>query len=333
MRDAAAQIIDRIQLARDSRTTLRIAGQGSKAELLGSRRGDVLLDLTSHCGVEQYRPEELVITARAGTSLDEVNQTLAEKGQCLAAEPPGYKSRGTVGGVVASGLSGPSRPFRGSLRDTVLGVVMVNGLGERLKFGGEVFKNVAGFDVARLMVGSEGAFGVLLSVSLRVAPLDPAIGCFRKAMPASDAVSSMRAWALKPLPLTGLAWVDGVLHWRIAGAPSVVEATRVKLAGEEDDPTFWTALRDRSLPCFSTLVNSRALVPPSTPPDGDDVCIDWAGSLRWRRGDSTSINNVSKIGESPLCGSGVDPLLIRIKAAFDPGRIFNPDLLHADITA
>lgn len=337
MADANERIIDRIQLARDSKTTLRIIGQGSKVSLLGARRGDNLLDMTTYGGIERYRPEELVITVRAGTPLAEVSAALAEHGQCLAAEPPCQDGAGTIGGAVAAGLSGPARPFRGSLRDSVLGVEMVNGFGERLRFGGEVFKNVAGFDVARLLAGSEGALGVLLSVSLRVAPQDRCVHGFRREMPAGEAVRCMRSWLLRPLPVSGLAWVDGVLHGRLAGAATVVDEARHTLhrevGGDEDDLSFWQALRDRALPCFAESVRSWERVPPATPPGDADVCIDWAGGLRWRRSTTVEAGNGCVVGESPLRIPPVDPLLVRIKAAFDPGRIFNPDLLNADTTA
>jgi glycolate oxidase FAD binding subunit len=332
MADATERILDQVHLARDSRTTLVIAGQGSKRFLLGARRGDVTLDMTRHHGLVTYRPEELVITARAGTPLAQVNAELTEKNQCLAAEPPCHHGEGTIGGAVAAGLSGPARPFRGSLRDSVLGVEMINGLGERLRFGGEVFKNVAGFDVARLLTGSEGALGVLLSVSLRVAPLPQATLACGREMTASEAVALMRRWAREPLPLTGLAWAQGRLHWRLSGAATVVAAARKNLGGDEEDPGFWSELRDCALPCFASGVTHRVVIAPATEPDADDVCIDWAGGLRWRRTPSPA-GESCVLGQSPLAQVNIDPLLARIKNAFDPSRIFNPDLLHADAAA
>jgi glycolate oxidase FAD binding subunit len=219
------------------------------------------------------------------------------------------------------------------LRDSVLGVEMINGFGERLRFGGEVFKNVAGFDVARLLTGSEGAFGVLLSVSLRVAPKDPCIRAFRQSMPADEAITRMRSWVLRPLPFSGLAWVDGVLHGRLAGAATVVGAACRTLGGEEGDLSFWDALRDRELPCFADSVRSWTRLAPATAPTDADVCIDWAGSLRWRASTDVARGSGCVVGESPLRAMDVDPLLNRIKVAFDPGRIFNPDLLNADAAA
>ncbi|MBM4204662.1 MAG: glycolate oxidase subunit GlcE [Gammaproteobacteria bacterium] len=332
MADATERILDQITLARDSRTTLTIAGHGSKAPLLGQRRGDGVIDLTRHHGILTYHPAELVITARAGTPLADVNAALVEQGQCLAADPPCYQGRGTLGGAVAAGISGPSRPFRGSLRDSVLGVGMVNGLAERMRFGGEVFKNVAGFDVARLLSGSEGALGVLLSVSLRVAPVPQTIVAFCRESSAAEGVILMRKWTLEPLPLTGLAWSQGKLHWRLAGTSTVVAAARKRLGGDEEDPSYWPKLRDRELPCLGSGVSYRVVVAPATHPDDGDVCIDWAGGLRWRSA-ALAQGQSCPVGQSPLTTSPVDPLLLRIKQAFDPGRIFNPELLRANAAA
>lgn len=332
MADRSQALLERIELARASRTTLCIRGHGSKSDLSGSRRGDVVLDTTLHNGIERYRPEELVITVRAGTSLAEVNAALAEHGQQFASDPPEYGGRGTIGGAVASGLSGPSRPFCGSLRDVVLGVEMVNGLGERLRFGGEVFKNVAGFDVSRLMAGSEGAFGLLLGVSLRVAPVPECVAARRREMSAGDAVNLMRTWAVKPLPLTGLAYADGQLHWRLAGSQPVVAAALAMLPGDDEAPDFWARLRDRGLPCLNQPGLARVPKPPATTPDENDVCIDWAGSLRWTRAAHPGAEGCP-VGTSPMLRMAENPLIRRIKAAFDPQGIFNPDLIHADTAA
>ena len=332
MADASADLLERVQLARASRTTLRICGHGSKAGLLGQRLGDTLLDVSRHSGIERYRPEELVMTVRAGTPLAEVNAALAEQHQCLAADPPEYGGRGTIGGAVASGLTGPSRPFRGLLRDSVLGIEMINGFGERLRFGGEVFKNVAGFDVARLLAGSEGALGVLLSVSIRVAPREAAVVCARSPMSAEDAVLRMRSWAIRPLSLSGLAWADGFLHWRLAGAGSVVDTLHHTLGGEEEPADFWRQLRDGELPGVQTA-RWRIHVAPATSPVAGETCIDWSGALRWRLDAPPPGTNACPAGDSPLRRGDIDPLLVRIKQAFDPDRIFNPELIHADQSA
>lgn len=339
MSDIATDVLERVRTARAARSTLAIRGHRSKAELLGSPGGEADLDLAAHRGILDYQPDELVITARAGTPLSDITAALDEHGQCLAAEPPMFAGRGTFGGAVASGLSGPSRPFRGSLRDSVLGVELVNGLAERLRFGGQVFKNVAGFDVSRMLTGSEGAFGVLLSASIRVAPKPERIEYRKMTMDATAAVTSMRRWTSQPLPLSGLAWIAGELHWRLAGAACVVKEIANQLGGEEDDADFWPSLRDAELPAMASAVRLwRSAVPPATPPDAADLCLDWAGALRWRAGD-TSANALPageftcQRGSSPLQPDRVSDLMRRLKDAFDPDHVFNPGLIHADTTA
>jgi glycolate oxidase FAD binding subunit len=336
--DIAADVIERIRAARAARSTLAIRGHRSKRRLLGSPGGQADLDLGLHCGIIDYQPEELVITARAGTPLSDITAALDEHGQCLAAEPPMFAGRGTLGGAVASGLSGPARPFRGSLRDCVLGVEVINGLAERLRFGGQVFKNVAGFDVSRMLTGSEGAFGVVLAASLRVAPKPERVECRKLMMNAPAAVICMRNWASQSLPLSGLAWSAGELHWRLAGAACVVKDVADQLSGVEEDPGFWSDLRDGELPLLSSTRLWRHAVPPSTHPDAADVCIDWAGALRWRRQDESLDSMVPgesacQLGSSPLQPDRVSALVRRLKDAFDPDHIFNPGLIHADPTA
>lgn len=338
MSDIAADVIDRIRAALAARSTLSIHGHRSKVNLLGSPGGQADLDLGPHCGIVDYQPEELVITVRAGTPLADITAALDEHGQCLAAEPPLFAGRGTLGGAVASGLSGPARPFRGSLRDSVLGVEIINGLAERLRFGGQVFKNVAGFDVSRLFTGSQGAFGVVLAASLRVAPKPERVECRKMTMDSTAAVICMRKWASQSRPLSGLAWTAGELHWRLAGAACVVKDVADELGGVEADPGFWSRLRDGELPIPTSARMWRRAVPPATPPQSADVCIDWAGALRWSLGDGSvdsvlSGESACQLGSSPLQPHRVSALVRRLKDAFDPDHIFNPGLIHADTTA
>ena len=338
MSDIAADVIEKIRAARATRSTLAIRGHRSKVILLGSPRGQADLDLGPHCGIIDYHPEELVITARAGTPLSDITAALDEHGQCLAADPPMFAGLGTLGGAVASGLSGPARPFRGSLRDSVLGVEVINGLAERLRFGGQVFKNVAGFDVSRMLTGSEGAFGVVLAASLRVAPKPERVECRKLTMDAAAAVICMRKWAGQSLPLSGLTWTAGELHWRLAGAVCVVKDVADQLGGVEEDPGFWSELRDAELPMLTATRLWRHAVPPTTLPDAADVCIDWAGALRWSRRDESvdavmPRESACQRGSSPLQPDRVSALVRRLKDAFDPDHVFNPGLIHADPAA
>jgi len=337
--DVATDVIERVRAARAALSTLAIRGHRSKSRLLGPPGGHADLDLELHSGITNYQPDELVITARAGTPLSDITAALDERRQCLAADPPMFAGRGTLGGAVASGLSGPSRPFRGSLRDSVLGIEVVNGLAERLRFGGEVFKNVAGFDVSRLLTGSEGALGVLLSASLRVAPKPERLEYRKATLDAAAAVTCMRTWASQSLPLSGLAWIAGELHWRLAGASSVVNEIAGKLGGVEDDPGFWTRLRDGELTINTSPTRLwRCAVPPATPPDPADICLDWAGALRWRDQDKSADFLLPgaftcQRGSSPLRADRVTDLVRRLKDAFDPEHVFNPGLIHADTTS
>ncbi|MEZ5598288.1 MAG: glycolate oxidase subunit GlcE [Pseudomonadales bacterium] len=330
----AQRVAEQVLAARASGTTLAIRGHASKRALLGERRADAVLDMRACSGVLSYRPDELVITVRAGTPLKELEAVLAERRQHIAPGIPLLEGQGTVGGAVAAGLSGPSRPWRGSLRDVILGVEMVNGLGERLRFGGEVFKNVAGFDVARLVTGSEGAFGALLSVSLRVAPVPECTRCLVVEMPATPALTWMRRRAAEPHPFGGLCWLEGRLHCRLDGAAQAVADFTGEPGMVEEDPAFWTQLRDAALPFLAGWSGLwRCAVPPATPPDEQTVCIDWAGALRWRRGSINTVGESCPVGSSPLALGACDGLLSRLKAAFDPDHLFNPELMRADAPA
>ncbi|MFW6094392.1 MAG: glycolate oxidase subunit GlcE, partial [Pseudomonadota bacterium] len=220
--DRTDALCDEVRRAREAGEAVRITGAGSKGFLCRGhpQRGGAVreLDVGGHRGIVDYRPEELVLTARAGTPLAEIAGVLAESGQALPFEPPRFQGRGTLGGAVACGLSGPGRPWRGAVRDAVLGVEMVNGLGEHLRFGGQVMKNVAGYDVSRLQTGAFGTLGVLLAVSVRVMPVPAAEETRVFELDARAALERCRAWARGPYPITATAHLDGRLHVRLSGA-------------------------------------------------------------------------------------------------------------------
>ena len=303
--DAALQPLrERILAAGRAGTPLAIRGHGSKAGLApdAARPADGAepLDLTMLSGISAHEPSELVVTVRAGTPIDVLEAALAAEGQHLAFEPPrlqtpGARGRGTVGGMVASGLSGPARMAAGSVRDHVLGVTMLDGRGELLSFGGQVMKNVAGYDVSRLMAGSWGRLGVLCEVSLKVLP-EPVAGLtLRFAMGQAEALAALTGWSRRPLPLQASAWHEGVLMLRLAGAQAAVDAARRELGGEPvaaaEAAAFWTALRDRrhalwqfaaqGLPAGQRLW--RLAVAPHAPTlklRGSGL-IEWHGGQRW----------------------------------------------------
>jgi glycolate oxidase FAD binding subunit len=350
-RDLSDEIKGRVEHALVTGTPLQILGGGTKSFYGREARGESL-SLFGHRGVLDYRPTELVITARAGTPLREIEAALSERGQMLGFEPPHFGRHATLGGAVAAGLSGSRRPFAGAVRDFVLGVTLVNGRGEILRFGGTVMKNVAGFDVSRLMAGSLGTLGVLLDLSLKVLP-KPIVECtlvFDLAM--NDALIAVNQWCGQCLPISGACYGEGRLCVRLSGEESALRRSAALMGGEvlEAGPQFWLDLREQRLGYFSGAENLwRLSLPPAHPmPDLPGVwLIDWAGGLRWLKSDAqaeTIFAMAAKAGGhacrfrgAPQDGSVFQPLPValgalqrRVKQAFDPVGIFNPGRLYAD---
>ena len=277
-------LIDRIRAAHADNTPLVIQGGGSKTFYGNADEGEVLSTRTL-TGVVDYQPKELVLTARAGTSLAEIEALLAAHNQMLAFEPPHFYGAGTLGGSIAAGLSGPRRPYAGAARDFVLGVRMIDGTGQPLRFGGQVIKNVAGYDVSRLMVGALGTLGVLTEVSLKVLPKPGAETTLQFELDEATAILKMNQWAGQPLPLSATSWHAGLLSVRLSGAASAVHAAQAKLGGEplHDAAGFWQRLRDQATPFFDKRPLWRLAVKPTTPPL--KLCeaqwIEWGGAVRW----------------------------------------------------
>ena len=312
MDNSLQHLIDQIQAAATANTPLRIRGSGSKDFYGESLQGEVL-DTRHHCGITSYEPSELVVTARGGTSLAELEAALADKGQCLACEPPRFETPGapghpggTVGGMVACGLSGPARASVGGLRDYVLGVQLINGRAEHLTFGGQVMKNVAGYDVSRVMVGALGTLGVLTDVSLKVLPVAPAEATLVFEVDQARALSQLHAWGAQPLPLNASCWVHDttapnapeLLFVRLRGARAAVESACTRMVADLPGTRMdtaqacadWTACRDLALPFFNqvpALLESPVLwrlsVPQTTPALALPwpQFIEWHGGLRW----------------------------------------------------
>ncbi|MGE0498419.1 MAG: glycolate oxidase subunit GlcE [Ramlibacter sp.] len=298
MDPALLTVLDRIRDAAASGTALRLRGGGTKDFYGEPPRGE-LLDTTPLAGITSYEPSELVVTARAGTPLAALEAELAAQGQCLPFEPPHFGPGATVGGMVAAGLSGPARACVGPVRDYVLGLSLVNGRAEHLTFGGQVMKNVAGYDVSRLMVGALGTLGLITEVSLKVLPFAPAQATLRFALDEATAIRRLNEWAGLPLPLNASSWVvdagQPTLYLRLRGAVAAVEAACGWLLREApgqrvDSPEVsadWTAARELQLPWFTEGHARgedlwRLSVPPTTPPLGlGDTLIDWLGGQRW----------------------------------------------------
>jgi FAD/FMN-containing dehydrogenase len=365
---ALRRLTDRVQAARADQTPLDIRGGGSKAFYGGVPRGEPL-DLCELAGISSYEPTELVVTVRAGTPLAELEALLAERGQCLAFEPPRFSSSSTVGGTVAAGLSGPSRASAGSVRDHVLGATLLNGHGELLSFGGQVMKNVAGYDVSRLLAGSLGVLGVICEVSLKVLPLPTARATLRFEMDEAQALTQLNRWGGQPLPIDASAWHGGELLLRLSGARAAVGAACTRLGGEQlaadTAAARWDALRDQHHPFFQLsaggLVEGEALwrlsVPSSALPLSlpralaGDRLIEWGGAQRWWRGrtaDAAAVRAAAAaVGGHATLFRGADksagvfaplaPPVLRIhrglKQAFDPDRLFNRGRLYDELDA
>ncbi|OYU45251.1 MAG: glycolate oxidase subunit GlcE [Burkholderiales bacterium PBB4] len=303
MDQALKDVIARVHDARDRRLPLRLRGGGTKDFYGGSLQGDVL-DTTPLAGVRSYEASELVITVGAGTALADVEAVLAESGQCLPFEPPHFawsgSGRATIGGMVAAGLSGPARASVGSVRDYVLGLKMVNGLGQHLSFSGQVMKNVAGYDVSRLMAGAMGTLGVLTEVSLKVLPVVPAQATLRFALPQAQALEQLHRWGGKPLPLNASCWLreggEARLVVRLGGAVAAVEAACTSMladqaglrVAEDEAHRFWTHCRNQSLPFFARppradMVLWRLSVAQTAPVMDlpSETLVEWHGGLRW----------------------------------------------------
>ncbi len=344
----------RIRAAADTGEALRIVGSGSKDFYGGGLLGE-LLDVRGYTGIVDYEPTELVLTARAGTPLSEIEAALEAKGQMLAFEPPHFGAA-TLGGCVACGMSGPRRAAAGAVRDFVLGVRMLDGQGRDLRFGGQVMKNVAGYDVSRVIAGSMGTLGLILEVSLKVLPLPPAQTTLRFEMPEVAALRAANQWAAKPLPITATCYTGSELTVRLSGAEAAVSAAKQRLGGEElgDGAAFWEALREQACGFFTIGANDqtplwRLSVPSNTPPlalAGMQL-TEWGGALRWLRsiaparsireavaragGHATLFRAADKsVGAFHPLSAPIAAIHRKLKLAFDPRGIFNPGRMYAE---
>jgi glycolate oxidase FAD binding subunit len=347
--DFIADLCERVRAAHDARTPLRLRGGGTKDFYGGEPRGEIV-EMGGYTGIVAYEPRELVLTVRAGTPLAEVERALAAERQMLPFEPPHFGDRSTVGGAVAAGLSGPRRPYAGSVRDFVLGARVVNGKGEDLSFGGRVIKNVAGYDVSRAMAGALGTLGAITEVSFKVLPRPATEITLGYQMDEAAATARVNEWAGKPLPLAGSAWLGGRLLVRLAGAASAVQAARAKMGGDEasDLPGFWTALRDQRIAFFAGDEPLwRISVPQAARPLGlgEPTLVEWGGGVRWLRGalDAAAVRDVAAragghatlfrggdkaVGAFHPLAPAVEKIHRRLKAAFDPAGILNPGRMY-----
>jgi glycolate oxidase FAD binding subunit len=332
---------------------LAIVGGRSKS-FLQAAKADAELNLSNHKGVLNYEPAELFITARAGTPLAEIEMLLAGHNQMLASEPPHFshgENQATLGGAVACGFSGSRRPFAGSLRDHVLGVKILNGEGELLQFGGQVMKNVAGFDVSRLMAGARGTLGALLEISLKVMPKPEFEQTLLFECPLADAPQRMSDFVRRSLPLSAVAWLEGYIVVRLAGTETAVGSAYAQTGGEiaANSATLWLTLREQSHPFFrDDQPLWRLSIPPASnlPVPENEVFIDWHGGLRWWHTDQPA-EHVEAIANKlggyaylfrdtvPVIGAlppaGLSAIHQRLKTSFDPHGIFNPGVMGGHV--
>lgn len=346
--DLPAQYAGLIQAANAAKAPLRIRAGGTKDFYGHALHGEVL-DVSAYRGVVDYEPTELVITARAGTPLSEIEATLAQRGQMLACEPPHFGTGATLGGCVAAGFSGPRRAAAGSVRDFVLGTRVLNAAGEDLRFGGQVMKNVAGFDLSRLLAGSFGTLGLILEASLKVLPRPETEATLRFVMDQAKAIDLMNRWAAQPLPISATCFVDGVLSVRLSGSELGVNAARSKMGGDNvaDAELFWRSVREQTHPSFQGRLwrlSIKSTAPPLNLP-GRQV-IEWNGALRWIAGDAAAEHMFEAArragGHATLfrggraepimrLDAGVLALHRKLKRALDPNGIFGPQRLGPEL--
>jgi glycolate oxidase FAD binding subunit len=348
-----ASLQAQVQRAFAEKAPLTIRGSGSKDFYGEAVRTKKILEISQHQGIVTYDPTELSITLRAGTPLADIEALLDTHQQRLPFEPPHFAETSTIGGVIAAGLSGPRRPYAGAVRDAVLGVKILNGKGQILSFGGQVMKNVAGYDVSRLMAGSLGILGVILEVSLRVIPhARGKMTLVHDNVSMRSAQQTMRRWARQSLPITATAWYDGQLYTRICGSHLALASAHQIIGGEKLNaaPEFWASLRDHSHEFFQedAPLWRLSVAPTAQVNDNQNQLMEWGGGLRWIKQEESAADDLrnwarcngghatlfrsfhsnpqqsASIRRFQKPNSIVLKLHQRLKQAFDPAGILNP---------
>jgi glycolate oxidase FAD binding subunit len=351
MREVIERYADRIRSAAAAKKPLRLRGGGTKDFYGQALQGEVL-DTRDYTGIVAYEPTELVITVRCGTPLAELEAALRAQGQQLAFEPPHFGPGATLGGTIACGLSGPRRPYAGAVRDHVLGITCLNGGARQLRFGGQVMKNVAGYDISRTLTGSLGTLAVLLDITLKVLPRPETELSLRQEATAAEAIARFNRWAGLPLPLSAGCYHDGALTLRLSGFEQGVKAAANKIGGDPlpDGETFWTDLREQRLAFFDDPqpLWRLSVAPAAAPlPQEDDCLIDWGGAQRWvksgRPAAALRQSAADNGGHATLFRNGDGnevfhplpaPLLAlhrRLKHSFDPAGILNPGRMYREL--
>lgn len=349
-RDIRQALCERVALARAQHDALCIVAGNSKAGYRRERRGETL-SVLEHSGIIDYEPAELVITARAGTPLQQIKNTLREQGQMLAFEPPCFGQSATLGGTIACGLSGPRRPYAGAARDFVLGVNIINGHGQALSFGGRVMKNVAGYDLSRLMVGALGTLGLITEISLKLLPAPEQEITLLFEYDTATAIKRCNTWAQQALPVSATCIMEDGLYLRLSGCADAIQAARNKIGGEVlQHSSLWSSLQEQEHPFFNGANRLwRISVAPATAPlvvDGEWL-IEWGGGQRWLKTDAEAqeVYRVARQagGHATLHDKNLghrflqtldEPLLSlhrRLKLALDPANILNPGAMYPEL--
>lgn len=349
MPDLSTKIIDQVASAFESQTPLNITGEGTKSFLGHHAKETQALDVSGHRGIIEYDPAELVLVARAGTPLREIENTLNERQQILGFEPPFADRGATLGGAVAAGLAGPGRAYAGSVRDFVLGASFINGKGELITTGGKVMKNVAGFDLFRPMAGAMGTLGVLLDVSLRVSPKAEEVQTLvLEEKDELTALKRMNSWALQTQAISASTWDGRRLRIRLSGSSASIDHAHALIGGEKlADGRYWYDLNNLKLEFFQRDGRLwRISVAPMSDPIGQDldILLDWGGAQRWLKSDESPgtirawAARAGGHAECYSCDETVDTyhpledtslsLHRRFKDALDPAGILNPGRMY-----
>ena len=350
--DISNNLLKQISIAFNDKTPLRISAGNSKT-FYGNHVNAQAINTLEHKGITEYQPSELVVTVRSGTLLSELESELKANKQMLAFEPPQHSEEATIGGIVACGLSGPRRAACGSVRDFVLGTTIINGRAEKCRFGGQVMKNVAGYDAARLMVGAQGTLGVLLDISLKILPVNESEISLKINTELSHAIKNLQQWTQQGLPVTASCFFKNTLYLRLGSTHSAVKQSLNTINNnfdtEEIDEAFWLSIKNQTHDFFTNANLWRCSHQMATRfyGDTDKQLLEWNGALRWINSEkdlyATADKHNGHAQRYPLTNSnettdifqplqpGVLKIHKRLKQAFDPENILNPGRLYADL--
>lgn len=356
MTDQSKTIQQQTQSAFENKTACRIVGANSK-HFLGNESHGETISTKNHTGVISYDASELVMTVRSGTSLKEIKDILSANNQSLPFDPPTFSDYATIGGTIACNLSGPARPYTGAARDFVLGTRIINGKGEDCRFGGQVMKNVAGYDASRLMAGAYGTLGIILDISLKVLPITQTEVTIKIEQPVDDAIQTINQLSTKNLPISASCYFENHLYIRLNSSEQNTLAVSKNICQQttgseiENSKAFWHSIREQEHEFFKT---EKSIARISLPPTCNNIdfngeqLIEWGGALRWLKSDldiESIRNQVQELGghvtayknfESSIeffhpLEAGLKTLQQRLKQGFDPAGILNPGRLYKEL--